>query len=308
MLAAYTPKTRTFEPCDELPASGWVHATAPTDKERRALADAGVPPGFLGHALDLDELARVDHDPGGPALVVVRVPDGARKKHRPLRTVPLGVVVFGKKLCLTIAPCETRVLARVLERDDLEPERPLRLVLHVLLATAAEFLHEATVIDERVDRLEERLQDSQENREVLELLGYQKSLVHLTTALRSNEIMLERLQGDEKLRFQGEDADLLEDAVVEFRQATEMTRVSEEILGSMMDAFASIISNNLNVVVKVLTSVTILLTFPALVASFYGMNVKLPLAEHPQAFSIVLAFSLLLSAAVAWLFRRKKWL
>jgi magnesium transporter len=309
MLAAYDSGARKLVDCDALPDAGWVHATNPSAPERRALIEAGVPEGFLAHSLDYYEVARVDHDPGGAALVVIRVPDPAhRKKHRPIRAVPLGVVVVNKKLCVTISPCPTRVVDRVLERDDLEHCRPLRLLLLVALAAADEFLREVQAIDEKVDRVEDRLQDSQENREVLELLAYQKSLVHLTTALGSDQIMLERLQSDEKIGFDKEERDVLEDAVVEFRQANEMTKVSEEILGSMMDAFASIISNNLNVVVKALTALTIVLTFPALVSSFYGMNVRLPLGEHPHAFKILLAISLLLSGLVAWVFHRRKWL
>ncbi len=308
MLATYDAESRTLRPCKELPVSGWAHATAPDEAEQRALESRGVPPRFLRHALDIDELARVDHAPRGGSLVVVRVPDPVHKKRRPLRAVPFGVVLVSDELCITISPCETHVQDRVLERDDLDAQRPLRLLQQLLLAASAEFLREVRAIDEKVDRVEDRLQHSQENREVLELLGYQKSLVHLTTALASNQIMLERLTDDERIVFAKGDRELLHDVVVELRQATEMTKVSEEILGSMMDAFASIISNNLNAVMKVLTSVTIVLTFPALVAAFYGMNVDLPLAQHPHAFKIVLALSLVLSAVVAWFFHRRKWL
>jgi magnesium transporter len=117
-----------------------------------------------------------------------------------------------------------------------------------------------------------------------------------------------RLQRDTKLGIATEDQELLEDALVEFRQAVEMTRVSEEILSNMMDAFASIISNNLNVVMKVLTSLTIVLTFPMLVVSIYGMNVELPFAGSPRALAIVLLFALCLGGFVAIVFRRRHWL
>jgi magnesium transporter len=140
------------------------------------------------------------------------------------------------------------------------------------------------------------------------LLRYQKALVHFTTALASDAIMLERLARDAHDNLFNLDRDLMDDVTVEFRQAIEMTKIQEEILSQMMDAFASIISNNLNVVVKVLTALTIVLTIPTMVASFYGMNVNLPGQHHPAAFLGTVLISLLGAAILALWFWRKRWL
>ena len=145
------------------------------------------------------------------------------------------------------------------------------------------------------------------NKELLELLKYQKSLVHFTTALRSNELMMERLQKSRLFDMHPDDQDLLEDVLTENQQAIEMVTISNDILSQMMDAFASIISNNLNVVMKFLTAVTIILMLPTLVASFYGMNVGLPLQNSPFAFLLTLIVSLALSFVVVLIFLKKNW-
>ncbi len=155
--------------------------------------------------------------------------------------------------------------------------------------------------------LEDQLQLSMQNKEVMELLKYQKSLVYFTTALKSNELMLERLQRSQTLRMYPDDEDLLEDTIIENQQAIEMVNISNNILSSMMDAFASIISNNLNVVMKFLTSVTIVLSIPAIVTSFFGMNVTLPFADHPLAYMIIIGVFLGLMGLVVFIFMKRHW-
>jgi magnesium transporter len=159
-----------------------------------------------------------------------------------------------------------------------------------------------------VDLLEDQLQKSLRNREVLELLKYQKCLTYFTTALKSNARMMTRLQNTRLFERYPEDEDLLDDVLTEIGQAIEMTDISSGILSQMMDAFASIISNNLNVVMKFLASVTIILALPTMVASFYGMNIQLPFAELPYAFGITMGLSLVVSLSVVVIFRLKDWL
>jgi len=142
---------------------------------------------------------------------------------------------------------------------------------------------------------------------VLELLKYQKSLVYFTTALKANELLLERLQRTQLFRQYSDDEDLLEDVITENQQAIEMVNISSNILSSMMDAFASIISNNLNVVMKFLASVTILVSLPAIVTGFYGMNVDLPFQTLPFTWIGILGVCLLVVGVTIFLFFRKRW-
>jgi magnesium transporter len=183
-----------------------------------------------------------------------------------------------------------------------------RFLLHLFLLTAQQYLVDLRAINKAVDALEDKLQASLRNREVLELLKYQKSLTYFTTALKANQLMMDRLQKGQMFKMFPDDEDLLEDALTEIGQAIEMTNISSGILSQMMDAFASIISNNLNAVMKFLASVTIILALPTLVASIYGMNVTLPLSGHPSAFWAVLGFAVVVSLLVVVIFWRRDWL
>jgi len=180
-------------------------------------------------------------------------------------------------------------------------------VLQILLNTAQRYLHHLNAIDKGIDQLEDRLQRTPRNREVLELLKYQKSLVYFTTALRSNELMMERLQRSQLFKMYPDDEDLLDDVLIEIRQAIEMTSISSDILTQAVDAFGSIISNNLNVVVKLLTAMTIILTVPMLVASIYGMNVDLPFQDMQHAFWIVMGIGLGVVGIAVYIFWKRDW-
>lgn len=305
MLARWSPATATLEPLEGAAAGPWVHAAAPTEAERsRLVQELGVPASVLGHALDLDEVSRLDHE-GAATLVMLRVPDTAGAL--PFQTTPLAVVLLEDRV-VTIAPTEPSTLTRLGLTPTLAPERPLRFVLQLLDRVAARYLADVRDINRRVDEVEGRLETSLRNREVLELLSYQKSLVHFETALGSIHHLVERLQRDERLRASPADREFLDDVAVELRQATEMVTISTNILSQMMDAFASIISNNLNSVMKLLTSLTLLVAIPTAVASFFGMNVRLPLGQHPLAFELTVVVSAVLMVGVGLLFRRWRWL
>jgi magnesium transporter len=178
----------------------------------------------------------------------------------------------------------------------------------VLLETATRYLSYLREINHSIDKIEDKLQQSTRNRELLELLKYQKCLVYFTTALRSNEVMMERLQRMRMFNQYAEDEDLLEDVRTENQQALQTTNIQTEILSSTMDTFASIISNNLNAVMKVLATLTIVVSLPTLVASFYGMNVSLPGESNPFAFLAIFSFSLALTSAAAFIFYKRDWL
>ena len=289
-----------------LPARGWVHAESPSQAELDILQRSGIPGSLFPHALDKDELARVDYT-DGVMLVVIRVPcRGGEDDAIPYRTTSLALLIIGE-LVVTISCRPSDVVAGVLQLRDPAIATAERLLPRLLLETARHFLRFVGEVEARVERLEEQLQVSQRNREVIGLLRYQKALVHFTTGLASNAIMLDQLSRDPHHTLAGLDRELMEDVTVEFHQAMEVNRIQEEILSQMMDAFASIISNNLNVVVKVLTGLTIVMSIPTMFASFYGMNVTLPGQQHPAAFAGVLVLSTIGAAAMALWFARKHW-
>jgi magnesium transporter len=158
------------------------------------------------------------------------------------------------------------------------------------------------------EAIEDQLQKSTRNREVLELLKYQKSLTYFATALRANEVMMERVQRTQIFNYYEDDQDLLEDVLTENQQAIQMTNINTEILSSMMDAFASIISNNLNGVMKALAALTIIVSLPGTVAGFFGMNVMLPLSDgNPTAFLVIFGIALALTAIATFIFYKRDW-
>jgi magnesium transporter len=286
--------------------TAWTHLEAPDDETRRELVRAGVPEILLAHALDPHEVPRIDHE-GDHRLVVFGVLERPRRTDASPRTVSLGILVAPDRV-YTITRGPTDIEAMISARCGGSPSSPGAVVVEVIAVAADQFIAAAREVDRKVDEIEARLGTSQSNREVLQLLDQQKALVRVMTALRANRVVADRIAEDAHLELDAGARDRLGDARVELHQALEMVTVSTDILGQMMDAFASIISNNLNVVMKALTSLTIVLTGPMIVTSMWGMNVPLPLADGPYAMLVPLAISVIVATAVALWFRRRGWL
>jgi magnesium transporter len=292
------------------PANGsWIRVQDPESREINGLVELGIPQDFISSALDEDERSRTERDDNGAILIVLRVPlfMGA-KEDVPYTTVPLGVILTDKYI-LTVSRGASAIL------DDFASGRLKgfstgkrnRFVLRILFSVAARYLMFLREIDKTVEAVEDRLQRSMRNKEVLDLLKYQKSLVYFATALKANEIVLERLQRSQLFKMYPDDEDLLEDVITENQQAIEMVNISGSILNTMMDAFSSIISNNLNVMLKFLTSVTIILSIPAIVTSFFGIDAALSFQDHPLGFVFVIVIFLAIAATVVWVVMRKDW-
>lgn len=287
----------------------WIHLVAPDAERIAELVRLGIPAALLAHLGDPQERPRTEHD-GSTLLVVLHYPlrRGADAAV-PYVTAPLSLVLT-EAAVITVSPYPTDFLEGPVaeELQGIAARDRTRFVLRLLMLLAQQFLVCHAEIEDAVDQLESRLRRSLRNEEVLELLRYEKSLVWFITALKGDEMVLERLRRAAQLRWDTEDLDVLEDVLIELRQAIEMVDITQNILGQMMDAFASIVSNNLNAVMKVLTSATILIAVPTLIASLYGMNVGLPGARSPVAFAGILLGSLALTAVLVTVFRRRNWL
>ncbi len=286
----------------------WINVLDPNPEEIHWLHGLDVPQDYITYSLDIDERARTERE-NGDVLLVLRTPHfQGQAVDIPYTTIPMGIIISSHYL-ITICKYENEILADFASgrMRNLSTAKRLRFVLRLLLNTATKYLTYLREINKLVDVLEDQLQQSTRNKEVMELLKYQKSLTYFTTALKSNELMMERLQRSQLFKTFPEDEDLLEDVLTENQQAIEMTNISSNILSSMMDAFASIISNNLNVVLKFLAAITIVLSLPTLVASFFGMNVDLPFTNTSHAFGLVLGISITLSLLVAYIFYKRDW-
>jgi magnesium transporter len=286
----------------------WIHVEDTGETGLAALRAFGIPDSLLDHVRDLGERPRVRHQ-GEVVLLVVnyphREPGGDPVAYL---TSPLSLFVVNGTV-ITLAPRPLPFLADLQREAIVEPPRnPTHFVLRLMQRVADGFLDGVREIDAAAERLEDRLGRALRNEEVLGLLGYQKSLTHFATAMRANEIVLDRLRKLPAFEWSATEHELLEDVLVDVRQAIEMVEISDNILAQMMDAFASIVSNNLNSVMKMLTSVTIIIAIPTLIASLYGMNVGLPGARSPWAFASLVGLSVLICAVLVLFFRRRNWL
>lgn len=308
MLTIYKTTLEGLEIIQNIANGCWINAIDPSPEEIEQLQEWGIEPELITYALDLDEMARVERDEGY-TLILLRIPYfQSENQDFPYSTIPMGIII---KDNFIVTICRypndiSRILTNGKYRGFKTAKR-YRFVLYVLLETATRYLAHLRDINRAVDHVEDQLQKSTRNRELLELLKYQKCLVYFTTALRSNEVMMERLQRMKMFNQYEEDEELLEDVLTENQQAIQTTNIQTEILSSMMDAFASIISNNLNVVMKALAALTIIINLPTIVASFYGMNVDLPGQSHPFAFLSILGFTLGMTVIATYIFYKRDW-
>jgi magnesium transporter len=295
----------------EKPTTGcWIEVTNPSPDEAASLArDLNFPQEFVSFSLDPDEIPIIEKADSA-FLILARIPHfQGQSATVPYATVPIGLIVTGEHV-VTLCRYEHELLRGLPHEHqaDLSTAKPTRFVLHLLWSAANSYLGHLNEINKVVEKLEEGVERSLQNREVLALLRYQKSLLHFTTALRANETMFERLKRCEFLKLGPNDEDLLDDVFTETHQAIGMSEIASDILSQMMDAFATIISNNLNVVMKFLTAMAVILIVPTIIATFYGMNVRLPLEDSPSGFLVVVGLSILSSFVVGFIFRKKNWL
>lgn len=308
MITIYKNNELGLITLDEPTAGCWINVINPTPEELARLEKFNIPLDYMTYALDLDERPRTERE-NGDMLIILRIPFyQGRGADIPYTTLPLGII-FTPDHLVTICKMENEILSDFASGKirGLSTSKRQRFVLRLLLLTANRYLSHLREITKVVDALEDQLQLSTRNKEVLELLKYQKSLTYFTTALKSNELMMERLDRIRIFQAYPEDEDLLDDVITENQQAIEMTNITSNILSSMMDAFASIISNNLNAVMKILASITIVMSLPTMVASFFGMNVRLPMEENPMAFLSILGLSFLIGLSAVYFFWKRDW-
>ena len=239
----------------------------------------------------------------------VRIPVYEAEKEVPYFTVPLGIIIL-KDLIITVCMKDNPIIQDLMENRirNFELYNKKMFILHVLLRSANYYLRFLKEINRQTNMIERDLQKSVKNNELIRLLEIEKSLVFFTTSIRSNELLMAKLQKTNffDLALSESESDLLEDVLTENKQAIEMANIYSNILSGMMDAFALVISNNLNVVMKRLTSISIILMIPTLLASLYGMNVDLPFQGSPFAFLGIAFASIILSVSGVIFFMRKK--
>lgn len=310
MLAVYKTINDELVKSERFEAGAWINLINPNEAElAQVSAELNVDSGFLRAALDEEERARLEHD-NDQSLIIVDVPVIEKESGGDqYSTMPLGIILL-KEFIITVCLKENTIISEF-EKSRVKTFNTgfkTRFVLQILLKNSVQFLHYLKYIDKASTRLEKDLHKSMRNKELLQIMALQKSLVYFSTSLKSNEIVLEQLLKHENIKKYPDDTDILEDVIIENKQAIEMANIYSSILTGIMGAFASIISNNVSIVMKFLASVTIVMAIPTMVASFFGMNVRIPLGlgERPHAFLFVLAAAVLLSGFSAFLLARRR--
>ena len=276
-----------FREVSKIEKGCWINLVSPTLQEINTLCNSiGAREDFLRYPLDIEERARIDIE-DDQVLIIEDIPIIEKNENdgeSEFSTIPLGMLIIRDDYFITICTKDSQILKEFIDCKvkNFYTFKKTRFILQILYKTATYYLAYLKFINRETDKAENRLQKSMKNQELIKLLSLEKSLVYFTTSLKSNEIVMEKLLRGTYLKKYDEDEDILEDAIVENKQAIEMGTIYRDILGGTMDAYASVISNNLNIVMKFLASITIVLSIPTIVASLWGMNVKgLPFADSP---------------------------
>lgn len=296
MLKFYKTVNNSIVEIEQAEPGCWISAVSPTETEISTLQnDFNIERDFIRSALDEEESSRIESD-DGKTLIVLDYPVAEKVSDEDdvisYYTMPMSIILTECNV-ITVSLKENSII------DDfskgvvkgIQTQYKTRFIFSLLLRTAGKYLQYLKQIDKLSGYAEAQLQKSMKNKELIQLLGLEKSLVYFSTSLKSTESVLEKILRGRVIKLYEEDQELLEDVLIEVKQAIEMSSIYSNILSGTRDAFASVISNNMNTVMKVLTVLTIIMEVPTIVFSFYGMNVDLPMpfAWFPMAISTVLA-------------------
>lgn len=296
---------------DNAADGAWVNILPPLKQQEfsNLSAELDIPLDFLTDSLDIDERARFDEE-DNVKLIVIKTPtenNSFNESDAYYITIPICIILTHTQI-VTVNSFENGAIKKFLNTfQNRHPDKKNMMVLKIFEKITQTFMEYLKEINQRRNLMEQKLYASNRNEELLELMKIQKSMVYFVTALRSNEMLLLKLARTNFLGLIDEEKEFLDDLAVDMSQALEMANIYTNILSSTLDAFASIINNNMNNVLKRLTSITIILSLPALVTGIYGMNVPIPYSNTPYAFYTPILLSIGISIIISWYFMKKKW-
>ena len=280
---------------NEIQEGCWVALTAPSPTELKEISDSyNIDIDHLQAPLDEEERSRIEVE-DHYTLIIVDIPMTEERKGKEyFVTIPCGIIITDN-IIYTVCLIDTPVLTAFMDGRirNFYTYMKTRFILQILYRNASMYLQYLRYIDKKSEEVEQKLHISQKNAELIEFLELEKSLVYFTTSLRSNEAVLERMLKIDQIKKYPQDEDLLEDVITENKQAIEMANIYSGILNSTMDAYSSVISNNMNISMKFLAVLTIVMSIPTMIASFAGMNVNgIPFSNNPNGFIIMCAIGI----------------
>ena len=312
MLKIYNTdiETNNFEEIKEFKKGSWISLTNPSEVEIKKVCESiNIQEDFIRDALDFEEKARIDEEEDdNTILFVVDVPIIEKTEENQIyTTMPLGMIVVRDDFFITVSLRKNKVIEDFEKRKikNFQTYKKSRFIFQILYLNSSYYLTHLKQINKETEIAEYILKNSMKNKELLKLLNLEKSLVYFRTSLKSNELVMERTMKGKIIKLYEEDEDILEDAIIENRQAIEMAKIYSDILNGTMDAYASIISNNLNRVMKTLTSITIVLAVPTMISSFWGMNVPVPFQYNKFGFLIMITLAIVITLLVTWWLKKR---
>lgn len=293
---------------DSFEEGAWINLVNPTEEEVAHVSSSlNLDSDYIKAALDEEESSRIETDEGCTLIIVdIPIAEGNGNSSKFI-TIPLGIIM-NEGYIITVCLKENQITKEFIEKKvkGFFTFKKTRFFLQILYRNSIKYLSYLKQIDKLSHIIESKLHKSTKNKELIQLLELEKSLVYFSTSLKANELILEKMLRTDIIKKYPDDAELLEDTIIENKQAIEMARIYSDILSGTMDAFASVISNNLNIVMKFLASVTIVMAIPTMIASYFGMNVQVPMANNPFAFPIIITISVTLCTMAALFMARKK--
>lgn len=285
----------------------WIQVTCPTEQEQQELEDTyHIPDYFLGDIADTDERARYEYDDGW-MLIILRIPYVKEIRSRtPYTTVPLGII-HKRDVTITVCNFETNMMIDFVsyqQKRNVGFTDYVDMIFRLFLSSAVWYLKRLKQINTLIEKAKRNLDKEVNNESLIGLSRLQDSLTYFITSIRGNENLLQKLKF--KLQVDELDTDLIEDVNIEMNQARETTNIYSDILESTMDTYSSIINNNMNTVMRTLTSVSIIMMFPTLIASLFGMNLINGMEQNTWGFPIALIISVLVSGLSWWILRAKR--
>lgn len=290
----------------------WINMTDPTEAEIMLVSSSlGIEPDFIRGALDEEESSHIDVEDGNQVLVIVDIPYATQENGAVVySTIPLGIIYTNDNI-VTVCLKENSIISEFSDNrvKNVYTHMKARFIFQMLYRISVRYLQYLKHIGKTSKDVERQLRKSMKNQELIQLLDIDKSLVYFSTSLKANEATIKKLSRGRVIKLYEEDEELLEDVLVEVGQAIEMCNIYSSIISGTMDAFSSVISNNLNIVMKYLASITIIMAVPTMIASFYGMNVSgIPLATVPYAFWLVVLITVVATVAATVILIKNKML
>ena len=312
MINIYTTDNNGVNEVNELKKECWINLTNPTIEEiKKVSKETRTDEDLIVKLMDTEELPRIEVG-NNATLIVVDTPyvTDTRYKHK-YNTEPLGIIINNDGYIITVSLKQQLILDDFKENKvkDFDASKKTKFLIQILLKVSSAYQKELMSINDYMNKKEKILYKSTNNKELIDLLNVEKTLVYFSTSLKANDVVLEKLSKGNVVTLYEDDNDLMEDAMIENKQAIEMSNIYREILTSMTDTYATIISNNLNDVMKFLAGITIVFSIPTMVASFIGMNVPLgEMGTSPVSFGLIIIFSFVLSIIIALILKKKNML